>query len=301
MRRVAHFVQQRDQLHRPSAPTFLSSSSSASRANCTDPITRFHSSDRLPSGKCVLFRRVMRFTNWYVTCLSAARQEQLYFSWRARHESGKTGPNVGRRHIGTHRRVINNLANVSDEFSTRLEALGLIPILTIFTPSQNQTVSGTVPFFVHSGQRRHRVAAVQDRWPEFRYGRYRRFVQGQLGFTRDPRRASHHSSGGDGPVRQHQHVGAGDCSWCTTQSRRPRLHRDCRPLQDRRRADAGTNSKSLTVARTRAPNHAPHSRKHRVRDIRSRCRSYGGHCPVERPSRDPSATRPVGSHVANSS
>jgi hypothetical protein len=37
-----------------------------------------------------------------------------------------------------------------DAFSTRIEALGLIPVLTIFTPFQNQTVSGTVPFFVQA-------------------------------------------------------------------------------------------------------------------------------------------------------
>jgi hypothetical protein len=35
-------------------------------------------------------------------------------------------------------------------FSTRVTALGLIPVLTIFTPFQNQTVSGTVPFYVQA-------------------------------------------------------------------------------------------------------------------------------------------------------
>jgi hypothetical protein len=35
-------------------------------------------------------------------------------------------------------------------FSTRITALGLIPVLTIFTPFQNQTVSGTVPFYVQA-------------------------------------------------------------------------------------------------------------------------------------------------------
>ena len=35
-------------------------------------------------------------------------------------------------------------------FSTRIAALGLIPILTIFTPIDDQTVSGTVPFYVQA-------------------------------------------------------------------------------------------------------------------------------------------------------
>ena len=35
-------------------------------------------------------------------------------------------------------------------FSTRIAALGLVPVLTIFTPIQNQTVSGTIPFYVQA-------------------------------------------------------------------------------------------------------------------------------------------------------
>ena len=35
-------------------------------------------------------------------------------------------------------------------FSTPIAALGLMPVLTIFTPFQNQTVSGTVPFYVQA-------------------------------------------------------------------------------------------------------------------------------------------------------
>jgi hypothetical protein len=41
-------------------------------------------------------------------------------------------------------------ATFVDAFSTRVAALGLIPVLTIFTPFQNQTVSGTVPFYVQA-------------------------------------------------------------------------------------------------------------------------------------------------------
>jgi len=38
----------------------------------------------------------------------------------------------------------------ADAFSTGIAAFGLIPVLTIFTPIQNQTVSGTVPFVVQA-------------------------------------------------------------------------------------------------------------------------------------------------------
>lgn len=38
--------------------------------------------------------------------------------------------------------------SLGNAISTRVAALGLIPVLTIVTPMQNQTVSGTVPFFV---------------------------------------------------------------------------------------------------------------------------------------------------------